>query len=194
MNLKKMISYLKGKGIEPTADELSDFIEEPKMIKTNEPNPLPDYSQLQHNVKAIQELKETFEKQLNSKDETIKELTTKIDSFMAESLKDKEERAVREKAYQDEQDKIKSDLLAKERKAILDKAIEEGRIAPKNEALLKVLENKDIEELKTVVESFPASTKPESSQNSNGQNTNGQKFNLSTAQDLYSYVSDITVN
>ena len=55
-------------------------------------------------------------------------------------------------------------------------------------------ENKDIEELKTVVESFPASTKPDSSQNNNGQNTNGQKFNLSTAQDLYSYVSDITVN
>ena len=194
MNLKKMISYLKGKGIEPTADELSDFIEEPKMIKTTEPNPLPDYSQLQHNAKAIQELKETFEKQLSSKDDTIKELTSKLENFMNESLKDKEERAAREKAYQDEQDKIKSDMLAKERKSLLDKAIEEGRIAPKNEALIKVLENKDIEELKTVIESYPATTKTDNSHSSNGQGTNAQRINLSNAQDLYSYVSDITVN
>ncbi len=194
MNFKKFLTYLKSKGVEPTADELTDFLDEQKTSKPNDTTTVPDYSQLQHNAKAIQELKETFEKQLSSKDDTIKELTSKLENFMNESLKDKEERAAREKAYQDEQDKIKSDILAKERKSLLDKAIEEGRIAPKNEALIKVLENKDIEELKTVIESYPATTKSDNSQNSNGQGTNAQKINLSTAQDLHSYVSDITVN
>lgn len=194
MNFKKFLTYLKSKGVEPTADELTDFLDEQKTSKPNDTPIVPDYSQLQHNAKAIQELKETFEKQLSSKDDTIKELTSKLENFMNESLKDKEERAAREKAYQDEQDKIKSDMLAKERKSLLDKAIEEGRIAPKNEALIKVLENKDIEELKTVIESYPATTKTDNSQSSNGQGTNAQRINLSNAQDLYSYVSDITVN
>lgn len=194
MNFKKFLTYLKSKGVEPTADELTDFLDEQKTSKPNDTPIVPDYSQLQHNAKAIQELKETFEKQLSSKDDTIKELTSKLENFMQESLKDKEERAAREKAYQDEQDKIKSDMLAKERKSLLDKAIEEGRIAPKNEALIKVLENKDIEELKTVIESYPATTKTDNSHSSNGQGTNAQRINLSNAQDLYSYVSDITVN
>ena len=194
MNFKKFLTYLKSKGVEPTADELTDFLDEQKTSKPNDTPIVPDYSQLQHNAKAIQELKETFEKQLSSKDDTIKELTSKLENFMNESLKDKEERAAREKAYQDEQDKIKSDMLAKERKSLLDKAIEEGRIAPKNEALIKVLENKDIEELKTVIESYPATTKTDNSHSSNGQGTNAQRINLSNAQDLYSYVSDITVN
>ena len=194
MNFKKFLTYLKSKGVEPTADELTDFLDEQKTSKPNDTPIVPDYSQLQHNAKVIQELKDSFEKQLSAKDETIKELNSKFEAFMQESLKDKEERAAREKAYQDEQDKIKSDLLAKERKAILDKAIEEGRIAPKNEALIKVLENKDIEELKTVIESYPATTKTDNSHSSNGQGTNAQRINLSNAQDLYSYVSDITVN
>ena len=194
MNFKKFLTYLKSKGVEPTADELTDFLDEQKTSKPNHTPIVPDYSQLQHNAKAIQELKETFEKQLSSKDDTIKELSSKLENFMQESLKDKEERAAREKAYQDEQDKIKSDMLAKERKSLIDKAIEEGRIAPKNEALIKVLENKDIEELKTVIESYPATTKTDNSHSSNGQGTNAQRINLSNAQDLYSYVSDITVN
>ena len=197
MNFKKFLTYLKSKGVEPTADELTDFLDEQKTSKPNDTQIVPDYSQLQHNAKAIQDL----EKQLIAKDNSInellaanKEINAKFETFMNESLKDKEERAAREKAYQDEQDKIKSDMLSKERKTLLDKAIEEGRIAPKNEALIKVLENKDIEELKTVIESYPATTKSDNSQSSNGQGTNAQKINLSTAQDLYSYVSDITVN
>ena len=192
MDLKKILALFKKKEVELTTDEMADLIEQGK--NENPKFDMPDLSQLQHNSKAITELKEAFEKQLNSKEDTIKDLTTKLENFMSESLKDKEERAAREKAYQDEQDKIKSDLLAKERKAIIDKAIEDGRIAPKNEALIKILETKEIEELNTVIESFPATTKTDNSQNSNGQNTHNQRINLSTSQDLQSYVADITVN
>lgn len=167
--------------------------------KEEKPNPqqLPDYSQLQHNAKVIQELKDSFEKQLSAKDETIKELNSKFEAFMQESLKDKEERAAREKAYQEDQEKAKAEALAKERQAIIDLAIKENRIAPKDDEFLNTLKDKSIEDIKVIVSKLPAQS--EDKPNNNGSNfQQGQKAtpstNLGRGATVDEYLSDLTIN
>ena len=150
MNLKRILALFKKKEIELTTEELTDLMEQEKTENTPKYD-FPDTSQLQHNTKAISELRESFEKQLSSKDDTIKELNSKFEAFMQESLKDKEERATREKAYQEEQERIKADAIAKERQTIIDTAINENRIAPKDEAFLNALKDKSIEDIKVII-------------------------------------------
>lgn len=155
MNFKKFLTYLKSKGVEPTADELTDFLDEQKTSKPNDTPIVPDYSQLQHNAKAIQELKETFEKQLSSKDDTIKELTSKLENFMNESLKDKEERAAREKAHQEQLEAAAKEKLAKEVDLRINNLVGEGKIAPKDEKLIARLKTMDLEAIDDIASGLP---------------------------------------
>ena len=182
-------------------DKFKNWFEE--FAKTNKPKEdkstppvLPDYSQLQHNAKAIQDLKDSFEKQLTAKDETIKELNSKFEAFMQESLKDKEERAAREKAYQEDQEKTKAETLAKERQAVIDLAIKENRIAPKDEEFLNTLKDKSIEDIKVIVSKLPAQNEEPRSNNNSFQQ--GQKStpstNLGRGATVDEYLSDLTIN
>jgi len=194
MNLKRILALFKKKEIELTTEELTDLMEQEKTENTPKYD-FPDTSQLQHNTKAISELRESFEKQLSSKDDTIKELNSKFEAFMQESLKDKEERATREKAYQEEQERIKADAIAKERQTIIDTAINENRIAPKDEAFLNALKDKSIEDIKVIIEKLPAKNDESKTENRNFQTQKTTpSANLGRGATVDEYLSDLTIN
>ncbi len=194
MNLKRILALFKKKEIELTTEELTDLMEQEKTENTPKYD-FPDTSQLQHNTKAISELRESFEKQLSSKDDTIKELNSKFEAFMQESLKDKEERATREKAYQEEQERIKADAIAKERQTIIDTAINENRIAPKDEAFLNALKDQSIEDIKVIIEKLPAKNDESKTENRNFQTQKTTpSANLGRGATVDEYLSDLTIN
>lgn len=166
-------------------------------IKPTPPPTVPDYSQLQHNVKAIEDLKNFFTEKLSEKDKVIEETNKKLSEFVAESLKREEERAIKEKAYQEEQEKSRLEQVNKERQSIIDKAIQEGRIAPKDDAFLTTLSDKSIDDVKLIVEKLTP-TAESNNNNSNNQSGKQNRPNPSTklgkGATIDDYLSDLVIN
>lgn len=115
-----------------------------------------DYSGLQHNVKAIDELKTFFTEKLAEKDNAIKELTAKLDAFTSESLEKEKQRAAQDEIYKKQQEDFAKEQTQKIIDDAVAKAVEIGKIAPKNEKLINTLKaNPNIEDINTYIESLP---------------------------------------
>lgn len=200
MQIKKLLSFLKSKGIEPTADEISDFADEPKAKDTTPISNVPDYSQIQHNVKIIKDLEsrlDSSEKEKNELTKLVSELKTAQDNFIQESLKREEERAAAEKAYKEKielETKEKNAKLIEDRIALL---VQETKIEPKNEELINKLKGMDLE----TIEVFAKNLTPTATQtNGNTNNTNGQQnrpnptVKLGKGATIDEYLSDLVIN
>lgn len=143
-----------------------------------------DYSGLQHNVKAIEDLKNFFTEKLAEKDNAIKELTNKLDAFTSESLEKEKQRAAQDEIYKKQQE----DFAKEQNQKIIDdavaKAIEIGKIAPLNEELINTLKkNPNIEEVNTYIKglSIVANTTGNQTIHTNKDNTINDEFALLTS-------------
>ena len=189
--LKKWITFLKSKGIEPTADEIADLMDNPAQQKETQKPIEIDTSNLQHNKQAIEELKKLFSSTIEEKDKTISDLTSKMDNFLAESLKEKEERAAKEKAYQDDIEKKQAETVTAQRKAVIDKAIAENKIAPKTTELIEKLDKLDIETVTAIIENMP---NPAGTNNNQGKQTNTNNTNNGLGDEFAKLTSGINAN
>ena len=156
MSVKKIISFLKGKGIEPTADDLTnltDLLDEPRkdMPPTND-------NSNSYLVKALEEEK-AKNKALEGEIKDIKKTNTKLESdikvLIDENAEREKERTAQAKAYQDKLDADAKEKQAKDIKDRIDQLILENRIAPKDEKLIARLQTMDLETIDDIASGLP---------------------------------------
>lgn len=185
MKIKQIVDILRGKGVELTTDELISIQDSDDNTSTPATTTLPiDYSGLQHNVKAIEELKNFFTEKLAEKDNAIKELTAKLDAFTSESLEKEKQRAAQDEIYKKQQEAFAKEQNQKIIDDAVAKAIEVGKIAPLNEKLINTLKaNPNIDEVNTYIEGLSIVANPAGNQttNTNKDNTINDEFALLTS-------------
>lgn len=155
---QKLASYLKMKGIEATADEMLQFIDEPSQI-TN----LPQTDGLKHNSQIIEEMKATFQQQMESfKSEqtaVIEALKQENNNLLKALGEEKEARDKGQAALAEKLEKEKAERV----ESLIKKAVESQKIPAQNEELInkyKALAMANFEDAELIIESLPGAASP----------------------------------
>lgn len=200
MNLKKLATLFKSKGVDLSAEEIAEFADEERTVANVPAAPLPkpapvpsaDYS------REIAELQNSFEKKLTERDAVIESLKQQISDYAAASLKKEEERAAKEKAFEEEQQKQIAAKLETDRKAIINDAVKAGKIAPKDDKIIKRLETLDLDSVKDIIEALPPAPSSKASNDPDGktQSTKNTRYDapLSPRESIDGYLEDLKIN
>jgi membrane protein involved in colicin uptake len=113
---------------------------------------------------------------------------------MKQTLKEKEERAAKEKAFEDAQAKAKADENAKTIETKINDAVKSGKIAPKNDALVAKLKGLDVDTVDAILGSMsePAAANATST-NTNGKTNAPATISPKSVNDISEYLADVSI-
>lgn len=208
--LETFYTFIKGKGIEVTPDEVAQLAENYDKDKDKDRKRQSSQSaskETQQNIvqpqntpqndEKLKQLKEEYEKQLKEKESAFADLSKKLDDVLTYQRQKDEEQAAQKKAYEEEQEKKRIEEATKNAKAYIEtNGVQKDKIAPKDETLINSLMEigvNDFEKMKLIVDGMKTTQTQGGTPNTNTQQTSNKAHDPFTTP-VETYLENLQIN
>lgn len=205
--LKAILEFFKGKSVELSNEEMVDLAsilekekKEPDIqlapaVKNSTSNNRTKEaeSQIENYQRKIKEL----ENEIQGKNSEISEMSNKLDAFLIEQQKSKEEEAQRRKLLEEEQERKRlEDAENKSREYIEKNGVQKNKIAPKDEKMINSLieiGKIDFNRMQILIDGMHGANSEDKAETTKTTTNKTAELNPATT-DINDYVNSFTVN